>query len=72
MDQKRLTFRDIFSKKLSRSELVVTFIATLELVKMHIINIEQVNDFSEIWLVLVVSSDQLSKLPPERDLLGYG
>jgi segregation and condensation protein A len=70
--QKRLGFREIFSKNFSRSELVVTFIATLELVKMHIINIEQVGDFSEIWLVLAVSPDQLSKPSLQRSLLDYG
>jgi len=72
LNRKRLGFREIFSKNYSRSELVVTFIATLELVKMHIINIEQVGDFSEIWLVLAVLPDQLSKLSPQRSLLDYG
>jgi len=71
-EQKRLSFREIFSINFSRSELVVTFIATLELVKMHIINIEQMSDFSEIWLVLAVSSDQFAKVSPQGSLLDYG
>lgn len=70
--RKRLGFKEIFSKKYSRGELVVTFIATLELVKMHVITIEQMGDFSEIWLVLAVSPEQLSKLSPHRGLLEYG
>lgn len=70
--QKRLGFREIFCKNFSRSELVVTFIATLELVKMHIITIEQIADFSEIWLLLAVSPDQLSKPSLQRSLLDYG
>ncbi|SEA65728.1 condensin subunit ScpA [Desulfuromusa kysingii] len=72
LEYKRLSFREIFSKKHTRSELIVTFIATLEMVKMHVLNIEQVEDFSEIWLVLVVSPEQLSKLTPQKDLLSYG
>jgi segregation and condensation protein A len=72
LERKRLGFREIFSNNYSRSELVVTFIATLELVKMHVINIEQMGDFSEIWLVLAVSPDQLSKLSPHRSSLEYG
>ncbi|MFK5925791.1 MAG: segregation/condensation protein A [Desulfuromusa sp.] len=72
LDKKRLVFREIFSVKFSRSELIVSFIATLELVKMHIITIEQVNDFSEIWLALAVSSEQLSASSPQKELLSYG
>lgn len=70
--KKRLSFREIFTAKLSRSELIVTFLATLELVKMHIIGIEQVADFSEIWLTLMSSTDHLAQISSEKDLLGYG
>jgi len=72
VNKNRLAFREICPAKFSRSELIVTFIATLELVKMHIINIEQVNDFSEIWLALTISPDQLSRISPQKDLLTYG
>ncbi len=69
--RKRLSFREIFSTKISRNELIVTFLATLELVKMHIVNVEQVSDFSEIWLALKIPADQLAQISPEKDLLGY-
>ncbi|MDA3904135.1 MAG: segregation/condensation protein A [Desulfuromusa sp.] len=72
LNKNRLSFREISPAKFSRSELIVTFIATLELVKMHIINIEQVNDFSEIWLSLTISPEQLSRISPQKDLLTYG
>ncbi len=68
---KRLSFREIFTAKFSRNELIVTFLATLELVKMHIVNIEQVGDFSEIWLALTIPPDQVSRISPAEDLLGY-
>ncbi|MDX2493344.1 MAG: segregation/condensation protein A [Desulfuromusa sp.] len=70
-EKKRLSFREMFSAKFSRNELIVTFLATLELVKMHVVNIEQVDDFSEIWLALTIPPDQLSQISPEKDLLGY-
>ena len=72
VSKKRLAFKEIFTHKLSRSELIVTFLATLELVKMHTISIEQVADFSEIWLVLAISTEHLSRISPTKDLLGYG
>jgi len=68
---KRLSFREIFSPDSSRNELIVTFLATLELVKMHVINIEQVDDFSEIWLALTIPPEQLSQISPAEDMLGY-
>lgn len=71
-NKKRIAFREMFSVKFSRSELIVTFLATLELVKLHIVIIEQVGDFSEIWLALATSADQLDQISPDTDLLTYG
>ena len=39
---------------------------------MRIVSIDQVNDFSEIWLTLVVTAEQLSGLSTEKELLEYG
>ena len=69
--QKRLAFRELFSAELSLGELIVTFLATLELVKMRIVNLDQMTDFSEIWLTLIISPDQLPDLSLQGDLLGY-
>ena len=41
---------------------------TLELVKMHIIEVVQVGEFSEVWLKLIASPLAL----PAGDALGYG
>ncbi len=70
--KKRLSFREIFSAEFHLSELIVTFLATLELVRMRVVSIDQVNDYSEIWLTLVISTEQLSGLSLEQELLGYG
>jgi segregation and condensation protein A len=72
LQKKRLSFREIFSAEFHLSELIVTFLATLELVRMRVVSIDQVNDFSEIWLTLVVSTEQLSGLSLDKELLGYG
>jgi len=69
---KRLAFSDVFSRQLGRLELIVTFLATLELVKLRMIKIEQAGEFSEIWLTLVAAAEQLSRITAERDLLAYG
>lgn len=69
---KRLSLRDLFSRQLSRLELIVTFLAILELVKLRVIKVDQAGDFSEIWLTVVVALDQLSRMIPEKDLLTYG
>jgi len=70
-EKKRMAFRECFSPEASRIELVVTFLAMLELVKMRMINIEQMKEFSEIWLTLVVAPEQLDQLSAVEDALGY-
>ena len=70
--EKRLAFREFFPGGIRRDELVVTFLAMLELVKMRMVNIEQVAEFGDIWLSLAVPPDQLTNLSAEEDLLGYG
>lgn len=57
---KRSSLRDFFPNEITRDEMIVTFLAMLELVKMRMINVEQVDEFSEIWIVSAVPDDQLS------------
>ncbi len=70
--KKRLSFREIFSSESFLSELIVTFLATLELVRMQVVSIDQVNFGSEIWLTLTIPIEQLSGLSTGKELLGYG
>mgnify|MGYP001267713811 CR=1 FL=1 len=67
----RVAFMDIFSANPSRLELVVTFLATLELVKMRMIKIEQVSKFGEIWLSLAVPITDAEPVAIMEDRLGY-
>ena len=53
-DSGRVTFQDIFPERPNRLQLVVTFLAALELVKMRMIEVEQANEFGEIWLSMAV------------------
>jgi segregation and condensation protein A len=68
----RVALREFFSVGASRDILVVTFLAMLELVKMRMINIEQMDDFSDIWLAPAVTIEELDALSTDEALMGYG
>ena len=69
---KRQSLRDIFSSMSTRSELIVAFLATLELVKMHLVEIVQVDAFSEVWLVATAPDRLQSEILLTEESLGYG
>ncbi len=71
-EKRRMAFHDFFSADSSRNEIIVTFLAMLELVKMKFVEIDQVGEFREIWLKLVAEAVQLDQLSAEEDSLGYG
>lgn len=69
----RIVFREIFPEKPTREELVVTFLATLELVKMRMVKVEQANVFGELWLSLAVPEDGPEKTETlTEDIFDYG
>jgi segregation and condensation protein A len=68
----RVALREFFNSGSTRDELVVTFLAMLELVKMRMVDIEQVAEFSDIWLASAVTDEQLDALITDEALLGYG
>jgi segregation and condensation protein A len=68
----RVALREFFSPDSTRDELIVTFLAMLELVKMRMVNIEQVAEFRDIWLAAAVLDEQLDALTTDEALLGYG
>ncbi len=47
----RLRFDELFSEATSRSEVIVTFLAMLELMKLHFLEVEQTNVLGEIVVV---------------------
>ncbi|HMB17199.1 MAG TPA: segregation/condensation protein A [Pelovirga sp.] len=70
-EHSRICLRDFFQSGYQRTELVVTFLALLELTRMRMIRIEQVNSFSDIWLTRVASADQLQQLHLAEETLDY-
>ena len=50
--QKNLFFSSLFQEDLSRSFLIVTFLALLELIRQNRVVFEQTNTLGEIWLTL--------------------
>jgi segregation and condensation protein A len=71
IDHSRISFRDFFQAGSRRAELVVTFLALLELTRMRMVRIEQVSTFGDIWLTRVATKDQLQRLQLAEGVLNY-
>lgn len=68
----RQRLKDLLPSSFSRPELVVTFLAMLELVKMRMVNIEQVGAFNDVWLSVAVPEEQLNAALLVGNELNYG
>ncbi|NOZ39333.1 MAG: segregation/condensation protein A [Planctomycetes bacterium] len=64
----RLLFTDLFEPDMIKSQLVGLFLAILELIRYHHIQIEQENLFDEIWIVAQSSSDQPGAIQPKLQI----
>ncbi len=71
IEHSRLCLRDFFQSGFQRTELVVTFLALLELTRMRMIRIEQVTTFSDVWLSRIVTTDQLKRIYLAEETLDY-
>ncbi len=67
----RVAFREFFADHCNRAELVVTFLAMLELIRMQAIRIEQVASFSDIWLSRTASTEHIQRLHIDEEVLDY-
>ncbi|WP_020675738.1 segregation and condensation protein A [Geopsychrobacter electrodiphilus] len=65
-------FADFFTHRGTRREMVVTFLAMLELVKMRMIKISQSAEFQPIWLSLAVQNSGPDPLALDEEAMGYG
>lgn len=70
-EHSRMSFVDLFANNSSRAELIVTFLALLELIRMRLIRVEQVALFSDIWLTRTVSAEQMQHLHIVEEVLDY-
>jgi segregation and condensation protein A len=66
----RLSFRDLFVDTMGRGEVVVTFLAMLELVKLRSLRLMQNSRCGTIWLY-AVGDVRSTVLPFEENSLGY-
>lgn len=69
--QESVAFVDLFSGGIKRNEIIVTFLALLELVKLHMVRFMQNARHGTIWLFPAVSLDETDELDVEEDTLGY-
>lgn len=72
LEKKSVRFRDFFKRSATRNELIVTFLAMLELVKMRLIHIDQGDDFGVIRLTLSVLPEQMEVVLQQSVELTYG
>lgn len=66
------SFADLLPSGGTRQEMVVTFLALLELVKMRMVKISQSVEFQPIWLSLAVSATEIVPADVNEGSLGYG
>ena len=66
-----VAFVDLFSGGLKRTEVIVTFLALLELVKMRLVRFMQNVHHGAIWLFPTVVVDENEELDVGDDALGY-
>jgi segregation and condensation protein A len=66
-----LAFADLFSSGIKRNELIVTFLALLELVKLRMVRLMQNSCHGTIWLFPAVLLDETDDLDVGEDTLGY-
>ena len=63
--QRNVAFRSLISKGYSRIEIVVTFLAMLELIKRHLVRVSQESLFGDISLEVSEAWDKLDELETE-------
>ena len=66
-----MAFGDLFSDGIKRNEIIVTFLALLELVKMRMVRFMQNNRHGTIWIFPAVVLDESEELDVGEETLGY-
>lgn len=69
--QSSVAFSELFEGRPARPELVVTFLAILELVKLRMVRLMQESRYGAIWLFPAVADDVAPADSTEESLLGY-
>ena len=66
-----MAFLDLFGDGLRRSEVIVTFLALLELVKLRMVRFMQNTHYGTIWIFPSVTAEENGKSEVGEDSLGY-
>jgi segregation and condensation protein A len=66
-----MAFADLFSAGIKRNEMIVTFLALLELVKLRMVRFMQNTRHGIIWMFPAVALDDTEELVVGEDSLGY-
>ncbi len=69
--QESMAFGDLFSGGIKRSEMIVTFLALLELVKLRMVRFMQNVRHGTIWIFPAVELGKVDELDVGEDSLGY-
>lgn len=69
--QQSLAFTELFAAESGRQEVIVTFLALLELVKMRLVRLLQSQRFGAIWLSPAVQDGAAAEAIPDEEALGY-
>jgi segregation and condensation protein A len=67
-----VAFGELFTEPPSRQEVVVTFLAMLELIKLRLVRIMQNSPFGPVWLYPAVAGKNVPSLELEDESFGYG
>jgi segregation and condensation protein A len=69
--QQSLSFNELFPEQANRPEVIVTFLALLELVKLRLVRLLQSRRFGAIWLTPAVDDAAAVSADPDEETLGY-
>lgn len=69
--QQSLAFTELFTAQVSRHEVVVTFLAMLELVRLRLVHLLQSQRFGAIWLTPAVAEAVAVDADTDEETLGY-
>jgi segregation and condensation protein A len=69
--QQSLAFSELFAGQVNRHEVIVTFLAMLELVKLRLVHLLQSQRFGAIWLTPAVGETAAEDSGLDEETLGY-
>jgi segregation and condensation protein A len=69
--QQSLAFAELFVAQRSRQEVIVTFLALLELVRLRLVRLLQSQRFGPIWIMPAVAEEETVEIVADEGAPGY-